>query len=145
MYYNIIDKKIKAHIDDVMRGVDLGDNITYGYGTESDRYGEYYYVILYYKDEYFEDEYMILVGHLTYGGDVTLLDDWKSDLPNLEEWYDYIVNFNYEVYMEEKENGEDVTCWEKYLPIFGKEVLSRVEENYPTGGTTETHKSVEVE
>lgn len=27
----------------------------------------------------------------------------------------------------------------------GKTIISRVEENYPTGGTTETHKSVEVE
>lgn len=76
-----------------------------------------YELTLFYKDELFERS-----SKHYYPNNTELLNELedivKDILAYCEDWREYLIESDYEVYMEEKESGEDVTGWEKYLPIF---------------------------
>lgn len=76
-----------------------------------------YDITLFYKDDMFEGS-----SKHYYPYDIESLnkiDDIVKDiLTYCEDWREYLIERDYEVYMEDKENGEDLSGWDRYLPIF---------------------------
>lgn len=102
----------------------LLDNITWQFKVKPTKNGmaEEYMLYLYYEDDLYEDEikyyyaeedwgcdphYWLSVEQLV-AGILSYCADWKNNL--VEEYY--------EVYLADKENGEDLSVWDRYMDDF---------------------------
>lgn len=102
----------------------LLNNITWQFDSKPIKNGmaTEYMIHLYYEDDLYEDDTSISYAKEDWGCQPHF---WKSTEELVEEilaysvdWKPYLIDSYYNCYLEDKDNGEDLSCWERYMDDF---------------------------